>query len=207
MISRALRIVLFLVALAVPVYWLYLAWILALGPEPGKWLLDHLGRAALVLLLATLAMNPLARLTGWGGWLAMRGQLGLWSFVYAGLHLACFWLFILGGRWSGLGAELADKPYVLLGGAAFFGLLLLALTSNRWSMNRLGAGWARLHRLVWVILLLALLHMLWVARSDLGVWIAYASVAFVLLLLRSTWGKRCLERAAARLGRADGEII
>src|SRR5690606_7667096 len=84
----------------------YLAWILALGPDPGKWLLDHLGQGALVFLLITLAMTPLSRLTGWPHWLAIRRQLGLWSFVYACLHIACFLLFILGAQWDRLPAEI-----------------------------------------------------------------------------------------------------
>ena len=191
-----LRSAVFLGALCVPLYWLYLAWLLALGPEPGKWLLDHLGQGALVLLLVTLAMTPLSRLTGWPQWLAIRRQLGLWSFTYACLHIACFALFILGGQWERLPAELLERPYVMVGALAFLGLLALALTSNHWSMRRLGAGWKRLHRLVYPILLLILLHMLWVVRSDLGLWALYASMGGVLLFLRLPWGKRWLGQAA-----------
>lgn len=192
-----LRVALFLSALGLPLYWLYLAWILALGPEPGKWLLDHLGQGALVFLLITLAMTPLSRLTGWPHWLAIRRQLGLWSFVYACLHIACFLLFILGAQWDRLPAELLERrPYVMVGALAFLGLLTLALTSNTWSMRRLGAGWKRLHRLVYPILLLVLLHMLWVVRSDLGSWMIYASLGGVLLFLRVPLGKRWLGQVA-----------
>ena len=82
------RLVVFVCALSVPVYWLYLAWQFALGPDPGKVLVDRLGEGALLLLLITLSMTPLQRLSGWGGWLAVRRQLGLWCFTYASLHLA-----------------------------------------------------------------------------------------------------------------------
>lgn len=193
-----LRIAVFLVALGVPLYWLYLGWLLALGPEPGKWLLDHLGQGALLLLLVTLAMTPLSRVTGWPLWSAIRRQLGLWSFAYAALHIACFVLFILGAQWSRLPGEVWERPYVAVGALAFLGMLALALTSNRWSMRRLGVGWKRLHRLVYPILLLVLLHMLWVVRSDLGLWALYASVGAALLFCRTPWGKQWLGRVAAR---------
>lgn len=192
-----LRIAVFLAALGVPLYWLYLGWLLALGPEPGKWLLDHLGQGALVLLLLTLAMTPLSRLTGWPHWLAIRRQLGLWSFAYATLHIACFVLFIMGAQWQRLPAELLERPYVMVGALAFPGLLALALTSNRWSMRRLGAGWKSLHRLVYPILLVVLLHMLWVVRSDLGLWALYMCLASALLFFRTPWGRRWLGRVVA----------
>lgn len=65
-----LRLAVFLGALAVPAWWLYQAWIFALGPDPGKTLVDRLGLGALVLLLLTLAMTPLQKLSGWPGWIA-----------------------------------------------------------------------------------------------------------------------------------------
>lgn len=189
-----LRVVIFMVALGVPLYWLYLAWVLALGPEPGKWLLDHLGQGALLLLLATLAMTPLARLTGWAQWVATRRQLGLWCFVYACLHVACFILFILGAQWERLPSEALERPYVMVGALAFLGLLALAVTSNRRSMRYLGSGWKKLHRVIYLVLPLVLLHMLWVVRSDLELWVSYAAVAGVLLLLRTPWGRAWLDK-------------
>ena len=191
-----IRIGVFLVALGVPLYWLYLGWLLALGPEPGKWLLDHLGQGALILLLITLSMTPLSRLTGWPQWLAIRRQLGLWSFTYASLHAACFGLFILGAQLERLPAELLERPYVMVGSLAFLGLLALALTSNSWSMRRLGNGWKTLHRMVYPVLLLVLLHMLWVVRSDLGLWGLYAGLGAMLLLFRMPWGRRWLSGIA-----------
>lgn len=75
------RLLLFLAAASVPCYWLYLGAIAALGPDPGKVLVDNLGEGALVMLLCSLAMTPLQRLTAWSGWVAFRRQLGLWSFA------------------------------------------------------------------------------------------------------------------------------
>ncbi len=86
----------FLLALIPPLYWLYLAWIFALGPDPGKALVDNLGQGGLVLLLLTLAMTPLQKLTRWNGWILVRRQLGLWCFTYICLHLCAYLVFILG---------------------------------------------------------------------------------------------------------------
>lgn len=174
----------FLLALIPPLYWLYLAWIFALGPDPGKALVDNLGQGGLVLLLLTLAMTPLQRLTRWNGWILVRRQLGLWCFAYICLHLCAYLVFILGLDWTQLGVELRKRPYIIVGTLGFLGLLPLALTSNKYSMRKLGSGWKKLHRLVYVILALGLLHMLWVVRSDIERWSLYAAIGVFLLLLR-----------------------
>lgn len=178
------RSAVFGLALLPLLYWLYSAWVFALGPDPGKALVDRLGQGGLILLLITLAMTPLQKLTRWNGWLSVRRQLGLWCFTYIALHLCAYGVFILGLDWAQLGVELRKRPYILVGALGFLGLLSLALTSNRYSIRKLGARWKRLHRLVYVILCLGLLHMLWVVRSDLERWSLYAIVGVLLLLLR-----------------------
>jgi len=174
----------FVAALLPPLYWLYQAWIFALGPDPGKALVDRLGQGGLILLLITLAMTPLQKLTRWNGWIQVRRQLGLWCFTYIVLHLSAYAVFILGLDWAQLGVELRKRPYIFVGVTAFLGLLAMAVTSNRYSMRRLGSGWKKLHRLIYVILALGLLHMLWVVRSDLERWTIYAAIGCFLMLLR-----------------------
>ncbi|MCQ4265214.1 protein-methionine-sulfoxide reductase heme-binding subunit MsrQ [Stutzerimonas stutzeri] len=178
------RLTVFACAAGVPLYWLYLAWQFALGPDPGKVLVDNLGQGALVLLLLTLSMTPLQRLAGWGGWLAIRRQLGLWCFTYALLHITSYLYFLLGGEIARLGEELRERPYILVGGLGFLGLTVLATTSSRWSMRRLGRRWKTVHRLVYVIVIVVLLHMLWVVRADSARWFLYAGIAAVLLIAR-----------------------
>lgn len=178
------RLLLFLTAASVPCYWLYLGAVAALGPDPGKVLVDNLGQGALVLLLSSLAMTPLQRLTHWPGWVAFRRQLGLWSFAYAALHVSAYLYFLLGLDFTALAAELVERPYIAVGAIALLGLSALAATSTRWSMRRLGKGWKKLHRMVYPILMIVLLHMLWVVRSDAERWALYAMVAAVLLLAR-----------------------
>jgi sulfoxide reductase heme-binding subunit YedZ len=178
------RLGVFLAACVAPVLWLYQAWIFALGPDPGKVLVDRLGLGTLILLLITLAMTPLQRLTGWPGWIVVRRQLGLWCFAYVFMHMSAYAVFVLGLDWSQLGVELVKRPYIIVGALAFLCLLALAVTSNRYSQRRLGARWKKLHRLIYVILALGLLHMFWIVRADLKEWSLYAAIGAVLLSLR-----------------------
>jgi len=178
------RLSVFVVIAVWPFHWARQAWLLALGPDPGKVLLNRLGLGVLVLLLVTLAMTPLQRSTAWPGWFLIRRQLGLWCLAYALLHLAAYLVFVLGLDWSQLGVELRDRPYIIVGALALLGLLVLAVTSNRYSQKRLGKKWKQLHRLVYGVVGLGLLHFLWVVRSDLKEWAIYACVAVILLLLR-----------------------
>jgi sulfoxide reductase heme-binding subunit YedZ len=192
---RLWRVSVFLAALVPPLYWLYCAVFNLLGPDPGKVLVDNLGLGALILLLITLAMTPLQQLTRWSGWIAVRRQLGLWCFAYVTLHLSGYMLFIAGLRLDLVLRDLSERPYIIVGALAFIGLLALAVTSNRFSVRRLGRKWKTLHRLVYVILLLALLHMLWVVRADLGEWLAYALIGGALLLMRVSAVASGLQRA------------
>jgi len=192
------RISVFIVAAVWPLLWLYEAWSFALGPDPGKVLVDRLGLGALVLLLVTLSMTPVQKLTGWAGWIAIRRQLGLWCFAYVVLHLSGYLVFILGLDWSQLGVELSKRPYIIVGSLGFLGLLALAVTSNRYSQRRLGGRWKKLHRLVYVILGLGLLHMLWIVRADLKEWAIYASIGALLLMLRAPSVMRRIPRLMTR---------
>ncbi|MBH3463078.1 MULTISPECIES: protein-methionine-sulfoxide reductase heme-binding subunit MsrQ [Pseudomonas] len=178
------RLAIFIVGCLFPAWWLYEAATNLLGPDPGKILVDRLGLGALVFLLVTLGMSPLQRLTGWGGWIVARRQLGLWCFAYIVLHMTAYMVFILGLDWGQLGVELRKRPYIIVGVIAFLGLLALAVTSNRYSQRRLGARWKKLHKLVYVILGLGLLHFLWIVRSDLQEWAVYAGVGALLMVMR-----------------------
>ena len=178
------RVGVFIVALVWPLFWLYQAWTDVLGPDPGKVLVDRLGLGTLVLLLITLSMTPLQKFTGWAGWITVRRQLGLWCFAYVVLHLSAYLAFILGFDGSQLGVELRKRPYIIVGALGVFCLLVLAMTSNRYSQRRLGVHWKKLHRLVYVVLVLGLLHMLWIVRADLREWAIYAAVGALLLVLR-----------------------
>ena len=190
------RFAAFLLACVWPLYWLAQAVLDALGPDPGKVLVDRMGQGALVMLLVTLCMTPLQKLTGWSGWIVVRRQLGLWCFAYVLMHLCAYLFFILGLDWGQLGVELRKRPYIIVGSLALVGLLALAVTSNRYSQRSLGARWKKLHRLVYVILGLGLLHFLWIVRADLKEWTVYAVIGGLLMLLRVP----SIEKRIPRLG-------
>jgi sulfoxide reductase heme-binding subunit YedZ len=192
------RVFVFISIAVWPLLWLYQAWADVLGPDPGKVLVDRLGLGTLVLLLITLSMTPLQKLSGWAGWIAVRRQLGLWCFAYVVLHLSGYTAFILGFDWSQLGVELRKRPYIIVGTLGFLCLLALAVTSNRYSQRRLGARWKKLHRLVYVILGLGLLHMLWIVRADLKEWVVYASIGTLLIVLRLPPVARRIPRLTAK---------
>lgn len=181
---RLWRGVVFCLAPILPLFWLYQAWSFALGPDPGKVLVDRLGLGALTLLLITLAMTPLQRLAGWGGWIAVRRQLGLWCFAYVMLHLLAYAVFVLGLDGAQFLIDLRKRPYIFVGALAFIGLLVLAATSNRWSIRKLGRRWKSVHRAIYAVLVLVLLHMLWVVRADIEEWLIYALVGAFLMVLR-----------------------
>lgn len=192
------RLGVFALACAWPLYWLVQGGMNALGPDPGKVLVDRMGQGALVFLLVTLCMTPLQKLTGWPGWIVVRRQLGLWCFAYAVLHLSGYLFFILGLDWGQLGVELRKRPYIIVGVLALTGLLALAITSNRYSQRRLGGRWKKLHKLIYVILVLGLLHFLWIVRADLKEWTVYAVVGGLLLMLRAPFIAQRIPRLAGR---------
>ncbi|MGH8417078.1 MAG: protein-methionine-sulfoxide reductase heme-binding subunit MsrQ [Pseudomonas sp.] len=200
------RLAVFVAVCVSPTIWLHQAWILDLGPDPGKVLVDRFGLGTLVLLLITLAMTPLQRITGWAGWVHVRRQLGLWCFTYALLHMLGYGFFILGFDWAQLGVELVKRPYIIVGSIAFLCLLVLAVTSNRYSQRRLGARWKKLHRLSYLILGLGLLHFLWIVRADLKEWAVYAGIGAFLLILRIPQIARLIPRRASRKAAAVTKV-
>ncbi|EST16970.1 ferric reductase like transmembrane component family protein [Pseudomonas putida S610] len=195
------RLGIFLAGCLFPAWWLYEASINLWGPDPGKVLMDRLGLGALVFLLISLCMTPMQRVTGWPGWIVVRRQLGLWAFAYIVLHVLAYLFFILGLDWGQLTVELRKRPYIIVGALGLLGLLVLAVTSNRYSQRRLGARWKKLHRLVYAVLGLGLLHFLWIVRSDLREWAVYAFIGLLLMVLRIPVVARSLPRVDRRKGR------
>nr|WP_325062985.1 protein-methionine-sulfoxide reductase heme-binding subunit MsrQ [Kushneria phosphatilytica] len=196
---RVWRVAVFLAALAPLLWWSWHVAMAAAGPEPGRYLLLNLGQGGLILLLLTLSLTPLTRLTRWKGFSVIRRQLGLWTCSYGVLHLSCYLLFILGLDWSALGADLSRRPYIIVGALALIILITLAITSNRFAMKRLGRRWKSLHRFVYVALALVLLHFLWIVRADLTQWSGYALAGGALMLLRLPPAARALSRLGRRI--------
>lgn len=151
-----------------------------LGPDPAERLMQDTGEWALRGLALVLLASPLAR-AGWRGVFRYRRILGVSVFLYVSVHLLLFAQVYVG--WSGalLIEELKERPYVLVGFSAWVSLLPLALTSTDSARRRLGRRWRQLHRLIYPATLLAWLHLLWLARSDVGEAVVYGLIFAALL--------------------------
>jgi sulfoxide reductase heme-binding subunit YedZ len=186
----ALKPLLFALCLA-PLAWLiWDALYDGLGTDPVAQLEHRSGDWALRLLLATLAITPLRRLTGRAELVRLRRMLGMFAFFYACVHLAIYAVIDLGGYWSQLFADIVKRPYITVGFTAWLFLIPLAVTSTRGMMRRLGRHWQRLHRLVYVIALLAVLHFLWLVKADHREPLMYLGILALLMLARLRWAGR-----------------
>lgn len=156
-----------------------------IGPDPGQAITERLGLAAFQLLLLTLSITPLKKLTGWNGWLPFRRMLGLFVFFYASLHVLAFLQLLLG--WGDLWITFTQRPYIIAGATAFLLMVPLAATSTKAMMRRVGRGWKPLHRLIYPAAALVWVHFLWQARSDITEMVVYGAILFILLALRVYW--------------------
>ncbi len=160
------------------------AWRGELGANPIEAVSHTTGDWTLRLLLLTLAVTPLRRLTGWS-WLApQRRTLGLLCFSWACLHLATYVGLDLYFDWEGVFEDVAERPYITVGLAGFLCLVPLAVTSTRGWMRRLGRRWVTLHRLVYAAAVLGVVHFLWQVKADLLEPGIYAGVLGMLLGVR-----------------------
>jgi sulfoxide reductase heme-binding subunit YedZ len=172
-------------AALVPFAWL--AWDVAmdgLGADPVAAITHRSGDWALRFLLIALAVTPLRRITGWSLLARFRRMLGLYAFFYASLHFATYLALDLGGYWPQVLEDIVDRPYITVGFLAWLGLLPLALTSTQGMIRRLGRRWATLHRLVFAIGMLAVLHFLWLVKADRTEPLIHAAILALLLVLR-----------------------
>jgi sulfoxide reductase heme-binding subunit YedZ len=163
-----------------------------LGANPIEFTIRSLGTWTLVLLLATLSVTPLRRLTGWNGLIKVRRMLGLFAFFYVCLH---FLSYVGLDQFFDLGmilADIAKRPYVTIGFTCLVLLIPLAVTSTNAMQRRLGGRrWQRLHRLVYVIALGGVVHYLWLVKKDMGQPLLYAALLATLMLARVfVWRQR-----------------
>lgn len=157
------------------------------------------GKTAIVLLMLSLLCTPLNTLFGLKAVLPLRRPLGLYAFFYVCLHLLIFALLDYGLDWGLIQETIAEKRYVLVGFAAFLLLLPLALTSTKGWQKRLGKRWKQLHKLVYLAALLAVIHFVWLVKSDIREPLLYGAALGVLLLLRLAPVRRAIARLRSRL--------
>ena len=181
--------------------WIPLAWIVAdgflghLGVDPIREIILRTGKTSLVLLVLSLACTPLNTFLGFRSALQVRRALGLYAFGYAALHFLVFVGVDYGLDLGLLYDAIFDKPYALVGLAAFLILFSLALTSTRISMQRLGQTWRRLHYGVYVAALLVVVHFVWLVKLDSREPLTYGAIVVALLVARLSVVRRVVSRA------------
>jgi sulfoxide reductase heme-binding subunit YedZ len=196
-VRRVIRPALWLLVLF-PIPWLAARLLLGmLGANPIEQLEHETGSWALRFLVASLAVTPLMRLTGWGWLVPQRRFLGLAGFFWALGHLSVYtvldWFF----DWDEITKDILKHLYITLGMLAFTLLIPLALTSTKASIRKLGGKrWNRLHQLVYVAVIAACFHFLWAVKKDVTRPIIYGSVVAALLAFRIVW--KPVRRSPAR---------
>jgi methionine sulfoxide reductase heme-binding subunit len=162
-----------------------------LTANPIQAIEQRTGLLALTFLLLSLACTPAASVFGWRELTQRRKALGLYGFLYAALHVFTFFVIDYGLDLVGVWRDVWNKSYIIIGAIAFLLLVLLAATSFNYWMKRLGKNWKRLHKLVYILSPLVVIHFLLVVKGSITQLqgnivqpLLYGSVVVILLLLR-----------------------
>ena len=194
----AAKVLLFLVC---PLPLALLAWDAThdlLGANPIEAVTRALGDWTLNFLLITLTVTPLRRLTGWNWLLRLRRMLGLYTFFYACLHVTSYLWLDQFFDWTEIATDIVKRPFITAGFVAFTLLIPLAATSNNFMVRRLGGRrWLALHRSVYLIGVLGVLHYSWMVKRDLALPLLYAAILAVLLGVRALWREQERRRQLA----------
>jgi sulfoxide reductase heme-binding subunit YedZ len=173
----------------------------SLGANPAESILHMTGDWVIYFLLITLSVTPIRKLTGWNDIIKFRRMLGLYAFFYACVHFLSYIGFDRGFDLSDVAKEIVKRPYILVGFAAFVLLVPLAVTSTRgWVLRLGGARWTALHKAVYAIAVLGIVHYWWLVKKDITWPLVFALVLAVLLAYRGLkrGGKKMKAAARAR---------
>jgi sulfoxide reductase heme-binding subunit YedZ len=163
-----------------------------LGSNPIEKVTHRTGWWALVLLTLTLSVTPLRRLTGMSNLVRYRRLLGLFAFFYATLHFLTYLVLDQFFGWAYILEDIAERPFITVGFAAWLILLVLAMTSTTGWIRRLRKNWRRLHRIVYVAAIAGGVHFLWKVKADTREPVVFLVVIAALLVLRvwAPWSRR-----------------
>jgi sulfoxide reductase heme-binding subunit YedZ len=166
---------------------------LDLGADPKAEVLKTLGMTGLNLLMLTLCVTPIRRATGLNRLVTLRRMLGLFSFFYLCLHFLTYIGLYIQFDWSMLLEDIGKRPYITVGFTALMLMVPLAVTSTNGFQRRLGRRWVKLHRLVYVIAVLAVVHYWWQVKLDVS-----DPLLYVVLLAGLFWARILHWRATER---------
>jgi sulfoxide reductase heme-binding subunit YedZ len=162
----------------------------SLGANPVEFIERHFGKWALIFLCLTLSMTPLRRITNISQWILYRRMLGLFVFFYASIHLLCYIGLDYHFAWIDIKNDIIKHRFVLVGFLGWILLLPLAITSSDKMIRKLKTNWKLLHRLIYVVAILVVLHFIWLVKKDLTEPLIYAAIISILLILRLNIFKR-----------------
>lgn len=167
-----------------------------LSANPVEFITRSTGTWTITFLCITLAMSPLRWITAWTGWIQMRRMFGLFTFFYGFLHFSIWYWLDHNLDAAAMIDDVIERPFITVGFLAFVLMSLLALTSNQRAVRALGRKWSSLHRLIYMIAILGVLHYLWhkAGKNDFEVVYIYAGIIFVLLIIRLPFIQRHLVR-------------
>ena len=178
---RLVKPMIFFMAL-IPFIWLLLkVFQNDLGPDPAQALSIETGEWTLRFLLLTLAITPFRQIFRMAEIARLRRMIGLFTFFYASIHFLSWMAFILGFRWLAIAEELVERPYITVGFLAYVILFLLGVTSTNSMVRKLGKNWKRLHKFVYAASILAIVHLLWILRTDVTEAVIYGVLLVILL--------------------------
>ena len=184
-------------ALSAPLAWL--GWLVyldvqtpgaGLGPDAGEALVRYLGEWSIRMLLLAFAVTPLRHWSGSTFWIRNRRMVGLFAFGYVCLHISSYVALYLGFALDALFEDIVERPYITMGMLAFTCLLPMALTSTQGWRRRLRHNWQRLHRLIYVAIAAALVHLWWLTRDGFLELLVYTICFAILCLERIRRGTR-----------------
>ncbi len=161
-----------------------------LTANPIEFVEHSTGTWALVFLLITLSITPIRLISGIVWPVQLRRMLGLWMFFYACLHITTYVWLDYSFFWDEIYLDIIEHPYVIVGFSAFVMTIPLAATSNNYMMRRLKSNWKKLHRLVYLIAFLAVLHFWWLVKKDITEPFYYAFVLALLFGIRIYYKKK-----------------
>jgi len=159
-----------------------------LGANPIEAITRATGKWTLILLLVTLAITPLRKISGWQSLIKFRRMLGLFAFFYACLHFTTYVWLDQFFEVPSIVKDIAKRPFITVGFTSFVLLIPLAVTSTSGMIRRLGKRWQQLHRLVYISAIGGVLHFLWLVKADIRRPVLYGSILALLLAYRLVRG-------------------
>ena len=159
-----------------------------LGANPVEFITLSTGSTTLILLMTSLGITPMRRISGWSWLIRFRRLFGLFAFFYGVLHLATYIVLDREFDWAGMLKDILKRPFITYGVLAFTIMLLLAVTSTNWAIRKMGGkNWSALHRMVYFAGIAAVLHFWFKQKADHSEPLIYGLILAMLLIIRLGW--------------------